>query len=72
MVTPDGGGTRIWSGANATAEMRAIKGNDTAVVYGDNQHFWDYGLNYASEYVTEFDLLAHCRMVVALRKDMGM
>ena len=24
------------------------------------------------EYVTEFDLLAHCRMVMALRKDMGM
>ena len=72
LVTPDGGGTRVWTGTNATAELRDITGVPTEVLYGDNQHFWPYGLNYASEVKSEADLINHCRMVMALRKDMGM
>jgi hypothetical protein len=71
LPLPDGGGTRIWTGANATAELRAITGNATDVVNGDSQHFWPYGLNYASEWHSEADGIAHCRMVAALRQDMG-
>jgi hypothetical protein len=72
LPLPDGGGTRIWTGANATAELRAITGVATDVVNGDSQHFWPYGLNYESEWHSEADGIAHCRMVMALRKDMGM
>jgi hypothetical protein len=72
LPVPDGGGTRIWTGANATTEVRAITGNATSVVNGDSQHFWPYGLNYESEWKSEADGLGHCRLVMALRKDMGM
>jgi len=72
LVTPDGGGTRVWSGANATAELRAITGVATDVINGDNAHFWPYGLNYVTEVRSEADVINHCRIVMALRKDMGM
>ena len=72
LVAPDGGGTMVWSGTFATAELRAITGVATDVVKGDSMHFWPYGLNYASEWHSEADGIAHCRMVMALRKDMGM
>ena len=72
LPLPAGGGTRIWTGPIATAELRAITGVATDVVNGDTQHFWPYGLNYQSEWHSEADGIAHCRMVTALRKDMGM
>jgi len=71
LVTPDGGGTRVWSGTHATAQLRAITAVPTDVLYGDNQHFWPYGLNYASEVKSEADVINHCLIVVALRQDMG-
>ena len=58
-------------GAVATAELRAITGIADDEVHGDTQHFWPFGLNYESEYKTESDLINHCRLVVAIRKDMG-
>jgi len=72
LPTPASGGTRIWTGTNATAELRAISGVPTDVINGDTQHFWPYGLNYASEVKSEADVIDHCRIVMALRKDMGM
>lgn len=62
----------IWTGTNATNQLRAITGDSTAVVHGDSMHFWPYGLNYTSEVKSDADLIAHCKIVVALRKDMGM
>lgn len=72
LPTPAGGGTRVWTGTNATAELRAITGVPTDVIKGDTQHFWPNGLNYASEVKSEADVINHCRIVMALRKDMGM
>lgn len=72
LVAPAGSTTREWTGAAATAELRAITGLATDVIKGDNQHFWPYGLNYVSEIKSEADVINHCRIVVALRKDMGM
>lgn len=72
LPTPAGGGTRVWTGTNATAELRAISGVATDVIKGDTQHFWPYGLNYATEVKSEADVIDHCRIVMALRKDMGM
>ena len=61
-ITPDGGGTEVWSGPIATAELRSITGVPTDVVYGDSIHFWPHGLNYTSECHSEADGIAHCRM----------
>jgi hypothetical protein len=62
----------IFTGSNATATLRAITGNDQDQVHGDTQHFWPYGLNYTSEVKSTDDLLNHCKMVVAIRKDLGL
>jgi len=75
VAAPDGGTSGPWTGANAIAQRTALlpDGNQTYLVpNADTQHFWPYGLNYASEYKTEADLLGHCVMVMALRKDMGL
>lgn len=62
----------IFTGPAATAEIREIDNDPEAQVHGDNQHFWPYGLNYVSEVTGESDLLAHMRIVVAIREDIGL
>jgi hypothetical protein len=62
----------IFPGANATAQLREITGDPMAVVHADNQHFWPYGLNYTTEVKSDADLVNHCKMVVAIRKDLGL
>jgi hypothetical protein len=61
-----------FSGMNATAELRAITGNPTDVLHCDSQHFWPYGLNYVTEAHSTEDLVDHCRIVTAIRKDLGL
>ncbi|MBT8224368.1 MAG: hypothetical protein HKP61_00395 [Dactylosporangium sp.] len=62
----------VWTGANATGRLRAITGDQSAILHADAIHFWPYGLNYTSEVSSSADLVAHCAIVVALRQDMGM
>jgi hypothetical protein len=62
----------IFTGKNATAELVSITGNPQDTVHGDKQHFWPYGLNYTSEVKSTDDLIDHCKLVVAIRKDMGL
>ena len=69
---PDGGSSGPWTGANATAELRAITGDATVTLTADHDHFWPYGLNKSTDPHAEPDLIAHCRMVMALRKDLGL
>lgn len=38
-------------------------------ITADTQHFWPYGLNYASEYVSEWSLIDHVRIVAAMQED---
>jgi hypothetical protein len=61
----------VFVGTRATAQLRALTGKQDDVVHADRQHFWPYGLNYASELKSEADVIGHCRMVVALRSDLG-
>ncbi|MGK3987479.1 hypothetical protein WME99_30850 [Sorangium sp. So ce136] len=61
----------IFTGAEATSQLRAITGNESDVVHADNQHFWPYGLNYTTEVKTTDDLVNHCKIVVAIRADLG-
>jgi hypothetical protein len=62
----------IFTGTNATAQVRAISGNQSDQVHADTQHFWPHGLNYTSEASSPTDLVNHCLMVVAIRSDLGM
>jgi hypothetical protein len=61
-----------FTGANALAELKSIPSHTTEVIGADRSHFWPYGLNYESEGKTEADLVAHCRMVMAIRRDLGL
>jgi hypothetical protein len=61
-----------FTGANAKAQLLAIPNRLADTVGADSQHFWPYGLNYESEGKTEADLVGHCQMVAAIRKDLGM
>ena len=58
-----------WTGPHALAQLRAFDGPD-AVLKGDRQHFWPYGLNYDKESSPENDR-RHVMMVAALMRDMG-
>lgn len=61
-----------FTGTSAKAEVTALFSDSGGVVHADTQHFWPGGLNYESEGKNESDLIAHCRMVVAIRKDLGL
>jgi hypothetical protein len=62
----------VFTGVNAIAQLRQITGNPTDVLHSDTQHFWPYGLNYTSEATSTMDLIDHCEMVSAIRKDLGL
>ena len=58
----------VFQGQKAQALIKEIDGPD-AVLKGDSQHFWPYGLNYASEVHSEQDLINHARIVEAMYQD---
>jgi hypothetical protein len=62
----------VFTGTSATEQLRILTGQPADVVHADSQHFWPYGLNYASEVKSDADLVGHCKMVVALRRDLGL
>lgn len=59
-----------FTGTHTTAVIREILGNPDTLLSGDDQHFWPYGLNYASEVKSEQDLINHCKIVNAIVKDL--
>lgn len=63
-----------FTGTNAKTQVAKLPVLEAAdgIVHADNQHFWPGGLNYESEGQSEADLIAHCQMVVAIRKDLGL
>jgi hypothetical protein len=62
----------VFNGSTAQAELRRVSGDPAAKVSSDGTHFWPYGLNYVTEYKSEADLVGHCALVVAIRKDLGL
>lgn len=62
----------VWTGGKAIARLRELTKDQSAVLRGDRQHFWPYGLNYTSEVKSSTDLVIHCQIVAALRADMGL
>lgn len=61
---------KVFTGPRATAKLREITNDPNALLHGDQQHFWPYGLNYASEVKSEQDLINHCLIVNEMCKDM--
>ncbi|WP_437988034.1 hypothetical protein [Sorangium sp. So ce117] len=61
----------VFTGEAAMRKLRAITGNESDVVHADTQHSWPYGLNHTTEVKTTDDLVNHCKMVVAVREDIG-
>jgi hypothetical protein len=61
----------FWIGERANNLLKEIENDPEARIRGDRMHFWPYGLNYTHEVNSEEDLINHCRLVVALRADMG-
>ena len=59
-----------WIGAGAAALLKGFDGKD-AVLRGDRQHFWPYGLNYARE-DGETQRIRHVLLVERLCRDMGL
>ncbi len=62
----------VFLGASAIAQLHAIPGHETDTLHSDTQHFWPFGLNQASEASSPADLVDHCLMVIAIRKDLGL
>lgn len=60
----------VWNGTMATALVKQFDG-DQAVLNGDTQHYWPYGLNYDSE-GSEINKQREVAMVYALRGDLGL
>ena len=58
----------VFQGEKAQATLKEIDGAG-AVLKGDSQHFWPYGLNYKSEVHSEQDLINHVRIVNAMYQD---
>jgi hypothetical protein len=66
----------LFAGTNTAQQLQTINAGlttplDTAI-HADTQHFWPYGLNYASEATSTSILVDHCLIVVAIRKDLGL
>lgn len=65
---------RRWTGEAVNALMAAMPEaerdpGEPTFITADSQHFWPYGLNYASEHVSEWSLINHVRIVAAMQVD---
>ncbi|NLD47820.1 MAG: hypothetical protein GX660_11590 [Clostridiaceae bacterium] len=59
----------VYTGTNAKELLKQLTGDNNAVLKGDGTHFWPYGLNYTSEVKSDNDLVIHCKLVNAMKKD---
>jgi hypothetical protein len=67
---------KLFTGTHAIQQLQEINATlatpvDTQL-HADSQHFWPYGINQQSEVKSEADLIDHCKMVVAIRQDLGL
>lgn len=66
-----------WMGPNVNELMTNLPANERdpdsysqrTYITCDEQHFWPYGLNQASEHQSEWSLINHVRVVAAMNKD---
>ena len=65
-----------WTGEHVNALMISLPSEqrdpdigERDYITADAMHFWPYGLNYASEYLSEWSLINHVRVVAAMNQD---
>jgi hypothetical protein len=66
-----------WIGAATIAVISSLPSEERdpdaysqrTYITGDQQHFWPYGLNQASEHQSEWSLINHVRIVAAMNAD---
>jgi hypothetical protein len=65
-----------WTGKNGIAQRDALLPDhwqdSQRVLTADSHCFWPYGLSQDHDYTTEDDLIGHCMMIMAIRKDLGL
>ncbi|MNO01000.1 hypothetical protein D3C81_2210300 [compost metagenome] len=49
--------------------LKLINSDQNAVLSGDSQHWWPYGLNQNSEVSSSWDYVYNCLIIEAMRKD---
>lgn len=59
----------VYTGKQATSVLKEIDG-PTAVLKGDAQHFWPYGINFESEVKGLATLVNHCKIVQGIHQDL--
>jgi len=55
--------------ANGNNMLKLINSDQNAVISGDSQHWWPYGLNQNSEVSSSWDYVYNCLLIEAMRKD---
>lgn len=60
---------KVYTGKKATEMLKEVTGDSNAVLKGDAQHFWPYGLNYSSEVKSTQDFINHVKIVNAMQMD---
>lgn len=55
--------------SNANQILKLISSNQNAVISGDSQHWWPYGLNQNSEVSSSWDYVYNCLIIEGMRKD---
>ncbi len=61
----------VWQGERGQAVVRAFNGPE-AVLRGDRQHLWPYGLNFDREGTDMMTFIRHVMVVEAVCRDMGL
>ncbi|RYZ90265.1 MAG: hypothetical protein EOP04_04455 [Proteobacteria bacterium] len=61
----------FFHGDKTNAVIRKISNDPNAVINGDGQHFWPYGLNFAGELKSEKDLIFNAKVTEAINRDIA-
>ncbi len=61
----------FFHGDKTNAVIRKISNDPNAVINGDGQHFWPYGLNFAGELKSDKDLIFNAKVTEAINRDIA-
>lgn len=59
----------VYQLTNVNTILKLITGDEDAVLNGDSQHWWPYGLNQNSEVTSSWDYVYNCLIIEAMRRD---
>ncbi len=59
----------LYKSARANSILKLITGDANAVLHGDSQHWWPFGLNQNSEVSSSWDYVWNCLIIEGMRRD---